>query len=72
MPIDPAYFVLVNALGIEKGDRIRYATAHDPPVLGEGTVKLVWLGIEEVVDVVHDDGSITTLYPYCDWIEAAL
>lgn len=47
---------------LEVGDRVRYSTTvHGIRREGEGTVTLIWLGIEEMCDVVSDDGTKRTL-----------
>lgn len=63
--IDPASFGHANRLGIGRGDRVRYRTSgtFHPSVEGEGTVTLIWLGIEECFDVALDDGTEIHLYP---------
>lgn len=69
-------FPLCNRLGLEVGQRVAYV-CNLPGVLdalaggvpgravldGEGTITLVWLGIEEAVDVTSDAGDKVTLYP---------
>lgn len=65
MALDPALFPLCNALDIRKGDRVLYRTSGKfrPSVEGEGTIALIWLGIEEVVNIEADDGTRLSLYP---------
>lgn len=60
MPLDPALFPLTNALGVWKGDRVRYRNRSGE---GEGVITLIWLGIEECIDIECDDGTQLHLYP---------
>lgn len=58
------YFPLVNALGIEVGDQVRYRRPTAPmETSGVGIVRRVWFGVAEVVDVQLNDGRTTHLYP---------
>ena len=38
-------------------------TADHGSVKGEGTIKLIWLGIEETVDIETDEGRTVSCYP---------
>lgn len=58
MPVDPAYFVLTKDIG--QGDRVRFTKRDES---GEGVVALVWLGIEEVVNIEQDDGRRLHVIP---------
>lgn len=57
MALDPAYFI--DYPDLSRGDRVRYrkkASIGDE-VTGTGTVKLIWLGIEEMCTINTDEGE---------------
>lgn len=60
MALDHIHFPLINALGIDIGDGVRYRT---PKGTGEGTITKIWLGIEECVEVTDSEGFVARLYP---------
>ena len=60
MPIDPKYFPFTRHL--KAGDRVQAVfTGGGDPI--EGVVKLIWLGIEECVEVDGDDGERYSFFP---------
>jgi hypothetical protein len=54
---------------LNKGDRVRAKSAHrivqGSTEWREGRVALIWLGIEETIDVIHDDGEKVSYYIGC-------
>lgn len=67
--IDPACFQLANAMGLKEGDRVSFTTrvlkdGKHVQQNGEGIVTLIWMGIEEMVDVKTDTGLVTVCFVF--------
>lgn len=64
-PVARAWFVESNRLGLEEGQRVRFWQRNWQRLVtraGEGTITLIWFGIEETVGVLTDDGDTINLY----------
>lgn len=57
MPISREWFIWTNEHEVDVGSRVRHEDGR------VGTIVNIWYGVEESIDVMLDDGSITTWYP---------
>ena len=67
MPIDRSFFITYDDLKV--GDRVKWVMKRGLSG-GQGTVKLIWIGIEEMCDIETDyDEKVTVCRALGDTVE---
>lgn len=71
MATDPQLFPLTAHLKV--GDRVHYKQMGRSDQVsmngcgeGDGVIELIWLGIEETVEIRRDDGHVVRCFPALD------